>query len=259
MMISNGRVLPESRCGEGRRSRPSRRFSRASTPSRSFQFPFNACSAAAYRRSASSGCALRSTSAEAAACSWSRSACSSKYSVLFDCLLEAVVLDQAGELRLRYIGLARLDGVQDCSCFEGILGLPGGDAFLGFGRRLAVEWRFERGGEIVPEGDVSCLLGGVLRRRRLALLRLRARRPRDGTRPHRTRARRGSAHRAPNASRRDGRGRSSGAGRRRFARSGSWDSILSRRDATPAAIVSLDQVRRSMPATALARASSSKR
>jgi len=72
------------------------------------------------------------------------------------------VLDQAGELCFGHIRLARLDGVQDRSCFEGILGFPGVDALLGLPGRLAVEWCFECGGEIVPEGDVCRLIGGVL-------------------------------------------------------------------------------------------------
>ena len=115
--------------------------------------------------------------------------------------------------------------------------MPGGDALLGLGCRLAVEGRFERGGEIVPEGDVSRLLRGVLR----------------------VASERGCV------CERDDRVTVLAciegellAGQL-TALPTQVEGMVEDVPAAPGVVDSLDQVRRSMPATALARASSSKR
>src|SRR6266545_7078031 len=75
---------------------------------------------------------------------------------------EAIVLDEARQLRARHVRLGRLDGVENCARLERILSAPGIGTAACLRRRGAVERRVEGGGELVPEVDVSRLFGGVL-------------------------------------------------------------------------------------------------
>ncbi len=75
---------------------------------------------------------------------------------------EAVVLDQALELRPGNVGLAGLDGVEDRARLERVVPAPGSRAFARLRERGSVERCVERGGEVVPESDVSRLLSSML-------------------------------------------------------------------------------------------------
>src|SRR4029453_4563174 len=77
---------------------------------------------------------------------------------------EAVVLDEALELRGRDLGLSGFDRVEDGQRLERIgRGGPGTHAVLRLRTGRTVELGVERGGELVPEADVRALLSGMLR------------------------------------------------------------------------------------------------
>jgi hypothetical protein len=75
---------------------------------------------------------------------------------------EAVVLDEAAELRQRDLRLAGFDRVQDRGRAELVVGgRPGCGAATGLGKRLMGLVDGERGRKVVPERDVRSLLVGV--------------------------------------------------------------------------------------------------
>src|SRR4029453_10923261 len=77
---------------------------------------------------------------------------------------EAVVLDEALELRGRDLGLSGFDRVEDGQRLERIgRGGPGTHAVLRLRTGRSVELGVERGGELVPEADVRALLGRMIR------------------------------------------------------------------------------------------------
>ena len=225
-MISVGSTRPRSGISERRQSRHSRgsnsgirrRPEVASCPS-------SAASAAATSRSASSG----------AACAQHFGGCCCvlvvSVRVQFEIPgalragCEPVMVDQAGELRPRDVGLAGFDCVEHGARLQGVFRSPGAGALTGLDGRLAIERRIQCCGEVVPQLECALSLRRHARRRLRRLRRRQAPRPRGGTRPHRRRGPRESGHRAPSGDRRGGRGRSSVPAPRRFARSDSCRSL----------------------------------
>jgi hypothetical protein len=76
--------------------------------------------------------------------------------------VEAVMVDEPGELRLRDGRLRRLDRVEDGECLKTLVRRPGDSALGGLRGRLPIEWRLDGSRKLVPQRDVLGLLARVL-------------------------------------------------------------------------------------------------